>query len=134
MTSSPPMSIEALELENLSMTSSMGRNKKRLATMATFNHPLLDFDATHSLFNNNNNNNNNLNNLAPVAKAKTQPSSRIRYDKLDRFIIKTFIIFWLHLLVPYLAFFVSVFDESSLKNNVYQTISLMSNIKIYVQQ
>ena len=93
MTSSPPMSIEALELENLSMTSSMGRNKKRLATMATFNHPLLDFDATHSLFNNNNNNNNNLNNLAPVAKAKTQPSSRIRYDKLDRFKIKTFIIF-----------------------------------------
>ena len=29
---------------------------------------------------------------------------------------------------------VCVFDESSLKNNVYRTISLISNIRIYVQQ
>ena len=30
--------------------------------------------------------------------------------------------------------FICVFDESSLKNNVYRTISLISNIRIYVQQ
>ena len=111
ITSSPPMSIEALELENLSMTSSMGRNKKRLATLATFNHPLLDFDATHSLLNNNNNNKNNLKNLAPVVKAKTQPSSRIRYDKLDRFIINFFIRLPLELLP---VFFFTVFYSLSI--------------------
>ena len=32
------------------------------------------------------------------------------------------------------SIFVCVFDESSLKSNVYQTISLISNIRIYVQQ
>jgi hypothetical protein len=70
MTSSPPMSVEALEMENLLMTSSIGRNKKRLATMSTLNHPLLDLDSTFVCNNNNNNN--------PAVKNK--PSSRIRFQ------------------------------------------------------
>ena len=36
--------------------------------------------------------------------------------------------------LKFFASFACVFDESSLKSNVYWTISLMSNIRIYVQQ
>jgi hypothetical protein len=71
------MSVEALELENQLLTSSVGRNKKRLATTTTFNHPLLDFD-TPPLISVNNNNNNNINNNNSTGKIRTQPSSRIR--------------------------------------------------------
>jgi hypothetical protein len=64
------MSVEALEMENLAMTSSAGRSKKRSHAV---NRPLLDFDASHNFANNNNNviNNNNY-------SLKTKPSSRIR--------------------------------------------------------
>ena len=73
VTSPPPMSIEALEMENLMMTSSIGRNRKRATNHS---HPLLDLDAFQSSNNNNNNNNvnNNNNNLV-----KNKPSSRIRF-------------------------------------------------------
>ena len=75
VTSSPPMSVEALEMENLMMTSSVGRNRKR---GSNHSHPLLDLDAFHSSNNNNNNNNNVNNNNNNLVKNK--PSSRIRYN------------------------------------------------------
>ena len=62
------------------MTSSIGRNKKRMLSSSTLSHPLLDFD--HSSLNNNNdnmviNNNNNL--------VRNKPSSRIRFQSQSYF-------------------------------------------------